>query len=72
METETEEALTNDTQLVAASLPEIPGLLRRITRLWDGRDVSYFRVNFHDPEHANYIVKSAFVAVRAGKAEVWE
>ena len=39
------------------------GLQRKVHFLWGGRDFAYVRVNFHNIDMDNYIVKSDFFRV---------
>jgi hypothetical protein len=39
------------------------GLQRKVHFLWSGANFAYVRINFHNPDMNNYIVKSAFLRV---------
>lgn len=59
--------------VVNAGCPIIKGLARKTHLICACDGASYFRVNFHDRENANIVIKSAFVIVKEGKADVsWE
>lgn len=59
--------------VINAGCPTVQGLTRKTHLLFAASSASYFRVNFHDKENANTVIKSAFVVIKDGAAVVeWE
>lgn len=60
-----------DQQVVETAFPHVRGLDRRVAFLFEHGQSRFFRVNFHDPEKQNFVVRSHFVEVRDGKSKEW-
>ena len=55
---------------IAKGAPLTKGFKREIKFLWEVKDTSFYRVNFHDPKDENKIKRSLFVKVTPTGASI--
>jgi len=48
-------------------IADIPGLKKVVHKLWESEGITFYRVNFHDPNNQNKIARSAWVKEKDGE-----